>query len=353
MNTLCRHFGTCGGCTFQDMGLADYRALKQAQVLRALERHGLRGVQVELPLVVPPGTRRRAALAAIKNGSVASIGFREARSHAVVDMLECRILTPSLVGLVPRLREILTALLRDGEEARLQITQADNGVDIGLKLKREADAATIGALGRWAGSTHVVRLLVNGEPAVQLCEPMVRLAGVEVCLPPDSFLQPTREGELILQEFVRGAMKGAVAVGDIFSGCGTFAFALAGTTRVHAADSDSAALSALTAAARRTARLKPVTTETRDLFKRPFQARELDRFDGIVLDPPRAGALAQVRALAASKVARIAYVSCNPESFARDARMLVEGRYRIEQVAAVDQFLWSSHIELAALIGRH
>jgi len=353
MNTLCRHFGTCGGCTYQDMDLADDRARKQAQVRRALERQGLCGVQVELPLIVSPGTRRRAALAAVKSGGVASIGFREARSHAVVDMLECRILTPSLASLIPRLREILTVLLRDGDDARLQITEADNGVDIGLKLKRGADAAAIAALARWAGSAHVARLVVNGEPAVQLIEPIVRLAGVEVDLPPDSFLQPTREGEAHLQECVQGAMKGAVVVADLFAGCGTFAFALAGATRVHALDSDSAALSAVISAARRTARLKPVTTETRDLFKRPLQAREIDRFDGIVLDPPRAGALAQARALAASKVARIAYVSCNPESFARDARVLVDGGYRIEWIVAVDQFLWSSHIELAALIGRH
>ncbi|HEX4078518.1 MAG TPA: hypothetical protein VHX61_06555 [Rhizomicrobium sp.] len=353
MNTLCRHFGTCGGCTFQDMDLADYRVLKQAQILRALERHGLGGVPVDLPLVVAPTTRRRAALAAVKQDGVASIGFRSARSHAVVDMLECRILTPSLAGLIPGLRELLTALLREGEEARLEITEADNGVDIGLKLKRSIDVAAIAALARWAGSSRVARIVVNGEPAVQLREPVVCLAGVEVGLPPDSFLQPTREGEAFLQECVQRAMKGAVAVADVFAGCGTFAFALAGTTRVHALDSDSAALSALTFAARRTARLKPVTAETRDLFKRPLQARELDRFDGIVLDPPRAGAFAQARTAAASKVARIAYVSCNPESFARDARVLVEGGHRIEWVVAVDQFLWSAHIELAALFRWH
>jgi 23S rRNA (uracil1939-C5)-methyltransferase len=335
------------------MVLADYRALKQAQVLRALERHGLGEVPVELPKVVAPKTRRRAALAAIKQDGVASIGFRAARSHAVVDMLECHILTPSLAGLIPGLRELLTALLREGAEARLQITEADNGVDIGLKLKRGADEAAILALARWAGPNHVARLVVNREPAVQMLEPVVRLAGVEVSLPPDSFLQPTREGEVFLQECVQGAMKGAAAVADIFAGCGTFAFALAGTSRVHALDSDSAALSALTSAARRTTKLKPVTTEIRDLFKRPLQARELARFDGIVLDPPRAGALAQARAIARSDVARIAYVSCNPESFARDARILVEGGYRIEWVTAVDQFLWSSHIELAALLRRH
>ncbi|MGH6878213.1 MAG: class I SAM-dependent RNA methyltransferase [Rhizomicrobium sp.] len=341
---LCRHFGTCGGCKYQDVTAPHYLVLKQEQVVRALERHGLGDVSVDLPLAVSPATRRRAALKAAKRGSAVAIGFRAARSHNIVDMQECQVLTPALAASVQALRPVMDGLLREGEEAELLLTEAENGIDVALNGKRGADAT----LAQWGARNRVARIAVNGELAMQSTEPVIRLAGIEVRLPPGAFLQPTREGEALLQECVRESMKGAARITDLFAGLGTFALALAGAARVHAVDSNASALSALQAAARRTAKLKPVTIEHRDLFRQPLQPKELDAFQGVVLDPPRAGALAQVRALALSGVGRAAYVSCNPESFARDARILVEGGFRIRRVAPVDQFLWSSHIELVA-----
>ncbi|HEY6579403.1 MAG TPA: hypothetical protein VIY09_08770 [Rhizomicrobium sp.] len=348
MSALCRHFGTCGGCTFQDMPAKEYLAFKQAQVVEALARHGLDGVSVDHPLAVPPATRRRASLKAVKLDGAVAIGFRAARSHKIVDMQECRVLTPALAAAVQALRPALNGLLQGDEETELLLTEAENGIVFDLNGKRSANATRSAALAQWAARNRVARIAVNGDVVVQLDEPVVRLAGIGVRLPPDAFLQPTREGEAFLQERVRDAMKGAPRVADLFAGCGTFALALAGTARVHAVDFTASALSALLAAARRTAALKPVTIERRDLFKQPLQPNELNAFQGVVLDPPRAGALAQVRALAASKVGRAVYVSCNPESFARDARILVEGGFCLRQVAPVDQFLWSSHIELVA-----
>jgi 23S rRNA (uracil1939-C5)-methyltransferase len=271
----------------------------------------------------------------------------------IVDLEECLVLTPALAGLVAPLRRVLGELMREGEQADIRLTEAGNGIDVGLRLARRADALDRATLARWAQQHDVARLIVNSEIAVQLRAPCVRLAGVEIELPPDSFLQPTREGEHIMQQAVREATKGAVRVADLFAGCGTFALALATRAPVHAVDSDDAALAALLAGVRRTQKLRPVTIERRDLSRHPLATKELDSFDTVVLDPPRAGASAQAEILAASRVKRLAYVSCNPESFARDASILAGGGLRIARVLPVDQFLWSSHIELVALLSRH
>jgi len=352
MSALCRHFGICGGCTLQDLPPDDYRAAKQAQISRALDRHGLGAVPVETPADIPARTRRRATLKALKHCGVVSVGFRAARSHRVVDMEECRVLTGALVNLVTALRGLLRMLLREGEDAELSLTEADNGFDIGLRMKRGADAFAIAELAGWAERNGAARLSINNEIAVQLVAPALRLAGSDLELPIGTFLQPSREGERILQDAVCQALHGATSVADLFAGCGTFTLALASSARVHAVDCDGSALSALRDAAHRTKNLKPVTVERRDLFRQPLEKRELDRYQAVVLDPPRAGALAQVAAFAHSRIARVAYVSCNPESFARDAQILVERGLDLRRVLPVDQFLWSSHIELVALFER-
>lgn len=352
MTTLCRHFGTCGGCAFQDMPAETYSELKRARITQALARYGLEQVAVEAPAHIPPATRRRAAMAAQKNGGAVTLGFHAQRSHAIVDLEECLVLTPALARLVAPLRQILGGILREGEAADVRLTQAGNGIDVGLHLERNADPDLRAAFAGLAQQHDIARVIVNNEIAVQLRTPHVSFAGMEVELPPDSFLQPTREGERVLQQAVVEATRGAVHAADLFSGCGTFALALAGRARVHAVDSDDGALAALSATVRRTPKLKPVTTERRDLFRRPLSAKELENFDAVVLDPPRAGAKAQSEALGASRVKRVAYVSCNPESFARDARILTQGGLRIARILPVDQFLWSSHIELVALLGR-
>jgi len=236
--------------------------------------------------------------------------------------------------------------------AEVHATEADNGVDLMLRWNRKAPPALIARLAQWAGEADVVRISAGHDLLVERAAPVLTVAGSALRLPPGAFLQPTREGEAFLQAEAARALSGAKRVVDLFAGCGTFALALAPKARVHAVEQEGAMLDALAAAARATRGLKPVTAEKRDLFKRPLSAPELGAHDGAVLDPPRAGAAAQVAALARSKLARVAYVSCSAESFARDAKVLMDAGFRIGNVIPVDQFLWSEHIELVASFTR-
>jgi 23S rRNA (uracil1939-C5)-methyltransferase len=250
------------------------------------------------------------------------------------------------------MRELFGALLKDGGDAEIHATDSDTGIDVALRWQRKLDPATTSQIVRWAQRHHIARVTSNGEIASEFATPSVRLGKARVALPPESFLQSTREGEDALQNAMRDAVGNAKSVADLFAGLGTFTFILAEKARVHAVEQDKKTLAALVDAARNTQGLKPITIETRDLFKIPLSGDELTPFDAVVLDPPRAGALAQARALAESKVKRIAYISCNADTFARDARALVDGGYKIGAVVPVDQFLWSSHIELAASFRR-
>ncbi|MGC9953369.1 MAG: RNA methyltransferase [Rhizomicrobium sp.] len=349
MTALCRHFGVCGGCAHQ--GMTDYRAFKRALVVDALARHGIE-TPVEEVVEVPPATRRRATLKALKGESGVALGFHAAGTHDIADLYECLVLTPGLVALVPRLREMLEALLRAGEFAELRLADTDTGIDLSLRWHKTNDAATIAELARWAAKLKLARVARHGETLIERTRPMVHLGKAEVFVPSEAFLQSTREGEAALQAFVLAALSGVKSVADLFAGCGTFALPLAERARVHAVELEGAMLDALAAAARATSGLKPITVEKRNLFHRPLNERELSAFDAVALDPPRAGALAQVQALARSKVKRIAYVSCDAETFARDARILIDGGTRLTRVLPVDQFLWSSHIELAASFER-
>lgn len=353
MNRFCAHFGTCGGCSFQDVPQAPYLEMKREQVMRALARHRFEDICVDVPAVVPPHTRRRATLAFAMSGSTAEVGFRAARSRAIVDLRECLVLAPSLVALIQSFRDLLPSLLRKDRQGELRLTECDNGIDIALDLPRNPEPALLSVLAEWARQNNVARIVINNDVAVQFVEPTVRLADIEVAIPPDAFLQPSREGEQILQGAVSVALGHTRRVADLFAGCGTFTFAAARRASVHAVDSDRPAIGALQDAVRNARKLKPVTAETRNLFSLPLQPSELARFDAAVLDPPRAGAGAQAAALANSVIGRVAYVSCNPETFARDAVILAAKGFRIAWVRPVDQFLWSSHIELVALLERH
>jgi len=348
--TLCPHFGRCGGCAHQDIPDTDYRTLKRRQVVDALARHGIETDVADI-VEVPPGTRRRTVLKA-KKGDGAVLGFHAARSHDIVDILECRVLTPALAAVLPGLRAMMAALLAPGEDAELRLTESGSGLDLGLRWRRPNDPPTLAALSRWAAKLGLIRISAHGETVVSLAKPMVRFGKAEVALPPETFLQPTQAGEAVLQDFVRTTLKGAKHVADLFCGCGTLTFPLAEQARVHAVEIEGAMLEALAAAAKATPGLKPVSTEKRNLFRRPLSESELHTFDAVSLDPPRAGALEQVKLLARSKLARIAYVSCDAESFARDARILIDGGYVLKRVLPVDQFLWSNHIELAGEFAR-
>lgn len=345
--TLCRHFGTCGGCLYQDMADGEYRERKRSIVADALAKHGIDFAVGDIA-EVPPATRRRATLKAkLINGTV-HLGFHAARTHDIVDLDECPVLTSELTDLLPGLREMLADLLAPAGDAEIRLTQTDTGADLGLRWRVPNDTQTLSALARWAARLKIVRISAHGETVVSLASPVVRLGKAIVALPPETFLQPTKDGEAVLQDFVVGTLRRAKTVADLFCGCGTFSFPLAEKARVHAVELEAPMLEALVGAAKTTPGLKPITTEKRNLFKRPLTALELNAYEGVCLDPPRAGALEQAKMLAKSKIARIAYVSCDAETFARDARILIDGGYVLKRLLPVDQFLWSSHIELAA-----
>jgi 23S rRNA (uracil1939-C5)-methyltransferase len=347
---LCGHFARCGGCALQHMDAKSYLVWKQDLVRTALAQRGFGDIVIDEIRAVPPGTRRRAAFKARRTETAMLLGFYEPDSHRLVDLAECPVLLPELAQRLPAMRSFLGRLLTQGETAELHATAAANGVDLSLKWKRPRTADLLMDLGAFAREADLARLTWNGEPVSIAREPLLRIGRFAVSLPPESFLQPTREGEAILQALVKEHVGAVGTVVDLFSGVGTFALALADTRTVHAADMGERMLAALSDAARQ-GKAK-LTVEQRDLFRRPLLPVELARYQAAVIDPPRPGAKAQVEQLAASSIPKLVYVSCNPASFARDARILTNGGYRLTRVTPVDQFLWSPHVELVAAFTR-
>jgi 23S rRNA (uracil1939-C5)-methyltransferase len=347
----CRHFPQCGGCQLQhltDPAYADYCA---SRVSGALAQHGLSS-EIRPPHLSPPNSRRRATLRALKAGGRVLIGFNEAGSNRIVDMVECHVLHPQLFALVQPLRALLATILPPKRTAELQLTLADQGPDLLLKGVDVSGLEAVETLTAFSEDNRLARLSIDeGLGPETRFEPQpvtVTLGGVPVSLPIGSFLQATEDGEAALVAAVREVTAGAARVADLFAGLGTFALSLKG--QATAAEASRDAVLALKLASARTSR--QLAVEHRDLYRRPYDARELAAFDAVVLDPPRAGAQDQVRELAASPVARIAYVSCNPATFARDAEILVGGGYKLEWVRPVGQFRWSTHVELAACFSR-
>ncbi|MBI1329683.1 MAG: hypothetical protein GC166_07240 [Alphaproteobacteria bacterium] len=352
MSELCRHFGACGGCLTQDMPPGAYHAAKKQAVVDALQRNGFADPDVADIVSVPPFTRRRAVLKVARRKGETAIGFHARQSHDIVDMRECRLLTAPLFRLVQNLRGLFNAILNDGENAEAHVTETDTGFDIALRWQRKSSPTLIAQLAPFAAKFGIARITAGKDVLISLAEPALAMGRARVVLPPHVFLQPTREGEAMLQQHVRAMLKGARRIADLFSGCGTFGLPLAERAHVHAVELEAVMVNALAAAARGSQGLKPVTTERRDLFKQPLEALELKPFDAVLMDPPRAGALAQSRALAASRIGLVAYVSCDSGSFARDARILVDAGFRMGTIYPIDQFLWSGHIELAACFVR-
>jgi len=348
----CRHFPRCGGCQLQHVDDAAYAGFIVDRIAGALGAQGIDRPPILPPHLSPPLTRRRAALRAERIGRRVVLGFNEGASHRIVDMAECHILHPALMALIAPLRTLLALLLRDRRGAEVRLTLADQGVDV-LIGKVEAEGLSAAeALTDFANAQRLARLAIDDGYGPQTrWEPeaaTVTLGGVPVPLPHGAFLQATADGEAALVAAVREAAGEATTVADLFAGLGTFALSLG--NKVYAAEGARDAALALKTAAGRAQR--PIAVEHRDLFRRPLDAKELGRFDAVVLDPPRAGAKEQVDQLAASAVPRIAYVSCNPGTFARDAAALIAGGYRIEWIRPVGQFRWSTHVELAAAFAR-
>lgn len=343
----CRHFPECGGCQLQHVDDEAYRGYLVSRIETALAQHDLNAA-IRDPHLSPPNSRRRASLRALRVGKTAVIGFNAAKSHRIVDMRENHILRPELLALIAPLRDLLASVLQPKRTAEVQLTLVDRGVDLMLKGVEPKGYEAMEALTAFCERHRLARLSIDqGLGPETLFEPApatITLSGVPVGFPVAGFLQATEDGEAALVACVREAVGDAGRTADLFAGLGTFALALAG--KVYAAEASRDAVLALKRAA------PTLAVEHRDLYRRPLDSSELKNFEAVVLDPPRAGAEQQATALAASAVARVAYVSCNPATFARDAKLLVDGGYRLEGVRPVGQFRWSTHVELAAAFSR-
>ena len=347
----CRHFPDCGGCQLQHVGDAAYERWVADRIIAALAAARVPVGSIEPVALSPPHSRRRASLRAVRRGAKLTLGFNADASHRIVDLIECHVLAPRLFALVAPLRTLLAAALHDGLGAGVTLTDSDTGVDVLLANVAARSLGEIERLNDFAALHDIARLSVEGpqgvETVVEARAPTLRFGGVPVILPPAPFLQATREGEAALVAAVLAATARTGTIADLFSGLGTFALPLAATgAQVLAVDGAKAATDALTAAVRASG--SRILVDHRDLFRRPLTVSELARFDAVVFDPPRAGAIAQVAELAASKVATIVGVSCNPNTFARDAARLVDGGYRLDRLWPVAQFRWSTHVELVA-----
>ncbi|MEZ5831715.1 MAG: class I SAM-dependent RNA methyltransferase [Dongiaceae bacterium] len=349
----CRHFGVCGGCALQHWAEPPYRAWKVDLVRQALGHRGL-ALPVRLDSVfVPPATRRRAEFAAEKRGGEIQLGFHAGGSATIVDQHECPILMPALAHFVAPLRAALNAVLRDGERVDVLATETLNGFDLLVAADQLPNPAQRATLSHFAAESDVARIGWQvgrrvPEPVVLLRPPQVRFGDVLVDLPMPSFLQPSAEGEAALKAAVLTMIGKPKRIVELHAGCGTFTFDLAKVGKVHAVEGSKPALAALEQAARRAQLGHRITTEARDLERAPLAFQELKNVDAVLFDPPRAGAKAQSEMLAKTRVKRIVGISCNPATFARDARTLVDGGYELTAITIVDQFIWSPHVELVA-----
>jgi 23S rRNA (uracil1939-C5)-methyltransferase len=349
---VCPHFGVCGGCALQHWDTVQYRAWKRAQVVEALAQVGLDAPVDELIDAHGEG-RRRAVFHARRGGhDVLAVGFAALRAHDVVAIDRCPILAPALDGALAAAWAIAEALAGERKPLDIQATASDAGLDIDVRGSGPLSAARTGALARVADTHRLARLTRHGEVVAQRAQPTVMMGRARLPLPPGAFLQATAAGEAALARLVTENSEGAKTVADLFTGVGPFALRLAERARVTAVDNDKDATAALQRAVATTQGLKPIEALARDLFRRPLVPAELKRYDCVVFDPPRQGAQAQARELAASAVPTVIAVSCNAATFARDARILGDGGYRLTRVTPVDQFLYSAHVELVAKFER-
>ncbi|MCZ8136530.1 MAG: class I SAM-dependent RNA methyltransferase [Porphyrobacter sp.] len=349
----CRHFATCGGCQLQhadDTVLADF---VQDRVVNSAKGQGLEPEDLLPVHLSPPHTRRRAGLHGLRTARGAVLGYREGGSHRVVDLAECPVLHPALAALIAPLRKFVAAHGPKGMVG-IDLTLADQGVEANLtNFPLEGLGPTEAALD-FARDHALARLTIDqGYGPETLWEPepvTVTLSGVPVSLPPGAFLQATQDAEVRMAADAAAWLGDARIVADLFAGLGTFAFALREGRKVLGVEAERAAHLACKTAGARTG--GSVLALHRDLFRSPLQPEELNRFDAVLLDPPRAGARAQVAEIAASSLKRVVYVSCNPSSWARDAATLVEAGFRLTKLRPVGQFRWSTHVELVSLFIR-
>jgi 23S rRNA (uracil1939-C5)-methyltransferase len=349
---FCPHFGICGGCAIQHWDEERYRAWKRGIVVETLAQAKL---ECEVyPLVDAHGLGRRRITLHARVGShdVLKVGFAAAGSHDIVPVDRCPILDPGLSGALKAGWALAEPLIRIGKPLDIQITAANNGLDVDVRGSGPLPAKLIATLSGMAEQHCLARLTRHGELVLMRTPPLITMGSAQVTLPPGSFLQATVAGEEALAALVSGHCQRAKHIADLFCGVGPFALRLAAKSRIAAFDSDAGAVLALQKAALATSGLKPVKAEVRDLFRRPLMPQELRDYDAIVFDPPRQGAQAQAQQLAASKIPVVIAVSCNVATFARDAKILIDGGYRLEGVTPVDQFRHTPHVELVARFSR-
>jgi 23S rRNA (uracil1939-C5)-methyltransferase len=349
---FCPHFGVCGGCAIQHWDSEHYRAWKRELVVETLAQAKL-DCEVE-PLIDAHGLGRRRITLHARMGTheVLKVGFAAAGSHDIIPVDRCPILDPGLSGALDAAWAIAEPLIKIGKPLDIQITATDNGLDVDVRGSGQLPARMIAALSKVAEQHRLARLTRHGELVLMRSAPTIGIGAAQVTLPPGSFLQATTAGEEALATLVAEHCKRAKHIADLFCGVGPFALRLAANSKISAFDSDAGAVAALQKAATSTSGLKPIKAEARDLFRRPLMAQELRDYDTVVFDPPRQGAQAQAQQLAASKIAVVVAVSCNVTTFARDAKILIDGGYRIEGVTPVDQFRHTPHVELVARFKR-
>ncbi|MEO5337509.1 MAG: class I SAM-dependent RNA methyltransferase [Magnetospirillum sp. WYHS-4] len=353
---FCPLFGSCGGCALQHADAASHAAWKVQQVTEALAHRGIEAT-VAAPVMVPPGRRRRATFSVMRLQAGVVLGFSERLGRRVVDVRRCPLLLPALDDRLPALREALAGVLRQGERGTLRLTLAAEGLDLVLGLARRPGPEEGLRLAALEGVGRVSWQKSEAEPAELLAQRRrlhITLSGIAVELPPGGFLQPSAEGEAVLVGLVREALGRPKRVLDLYAGLGTFGLALAGDgLSVQAEEGNAAAVDALRQAAGRAGLGGRLAAEVRDLDRRPLADAELKAFDAAIFDPPRAGARFQAAALARSpSIRRIAAVSCNPATLARDLRLLVDGGFRLLKVVPVDQFPYAAHVEAVAILAR-
>lgn len=343
----CRHYASCGGCQLQHASDGFVASWKTEVIQTALEAHGL-AAPIRPIQTSPAQSRRRATVSARRTKKGALVGFHARASDVIVETKECLLLEPELMAVIPAVEQLAIAGASRKGVLSVTVTVSRSGVDVAADGGKDPDGALQMTLAHLAERFGLARLAWNDEVIASRLPPEQDMGTASVIPPPGAFLQATRHGEAALVEAVLDATQGAKRVADLFCGCGTFALPLARTARVHAVEGQRSMVRALEHGWRHAEGLKQITTEARDLFRHPLMPDELSRFDAVVLDPPRAGAAAQIEQLLQARIPRIAYVSCNPISFAQDAATLAKAGYRIDWVQPVDQFRWSTHVELAA-----
>jgi 23S rRNA (uracil1939-C5)-methyltransferase len=346
----CPHFGQCGGCQTQHWAAEPYQIWKRDLLISAFVKEGI-DVKVAPLLTCPPAARRRATLKARRRDGEVALGFMARGSDELIAIGPCPILRPALEAALPEFATLAGTVLRGNEDVSIAVLEAQNGIAVAIEAEQMPTADMLTALVNRAARSGFLQVAVNSDIVFERAAPQIAFGETLVTPPPGGFLQGVAEIEEKMVALVVGHLKGAKTIVDLYAGSGTFAARLSEKARVHGVESEAAALAALEKA-KSPSGARPITAETRDLFEAPLTAAELNTYDAICLDPPRAGAEAQAAEIAQSAVPKVAYVSCDPASLARDAARLVRGGYKLESLSPLDQFLYTPHVEAVALFSK-